>query len=240
VAVLLFDAWRRGVDASVAAQHPGPHAAGPHADGLITVDLRPIEDQLTDAVSDSAQEFSRQALTPDRRLLPWPPEANMPVGPDLAAGLISRLKLNTENVQAADQRCSQALQKLEREGLLVDPWFMPLPSEFPQEAVLLFGLIPMQWSVRTNAGERVYREIRIDAPLWSLSIDRVREGRRKPFTNWSLNIRGVSFIRSLLRRAALAYLGIEEQTRREESRSMLPPPADLDLDAPDEEDKKQE
>ena len=43
-----------------------------------------------------------------------------------------------------------------------------------EQGTWVVGFLPMQFSVRTERGEAVYKRIRVNAPLWSLEIERVR------------------------------------------------------------------
>ena len=123
-----------------------------------------------------------------------------------------------------DSRCHEVFDILEGRGLAIDPGFSVSP-----EIMVLIGLVPMQWSIRTPEGERVYREIRINAPLWGLSIDRVREGRKK-WTDWHFNFRGITFVRGLLRQFAENYLASEERIRIRNGQPTLPAPGRVTLD----------
>lgn len=138
--------------------------------------------------------------------------------------LFARLDIPQSLVSEVDSRCHVIFSLLERKGWAINPGFTVFP-----ELMVLFGLVPMQWSVRTPEGERVYREIRINAPLWSLNIDRIRDGKKK-WTDWQFNFRGISFIRGILQRFAEQYLASEEQARRLEGQPTLPAPNAVSLD----------
>jgi hypothetical protein len=136
--------------------------------------------------------------------------------------LFASLDIGEDYIRSVEERCREAFRILEDDGLIVDPGFLT------PELVLLFGLMPMQWSVRTPQGEKVYRRIRINAPLWTLEIDRRRDRRAK--TDWAFEFRGLAFVRNLMRTAAEQYLAAEDASRREHGRPRLRPPSELVLD----------
>ena len=43
--------------------------------------------------------------------------------------------------------------------------------------MILLGLIPLRWSVRTPKGQQVYQEIKVATGLWSLEIQK-KDGAR--------------------------------------------------------------
>ena len=78
--------------------------------------------------------------------------------------------------------------------------------------MVLAGLVPIRWSVRTPRGEDVYREIKIHAPFWDVRIQKRRQGRKK-WSDWDFNIRGLHVVKKVLRLLAEEYLETEEETR---------------------------
>jgi hypothetical protein len=96
---------------------------------------------------------------------------------------------------------------------VIDPAFTP-------ELVLLAGLSPMQFSVRTPKGERIYQEIKIDAPMWCLNI--YRSGTKdKPFTEVEFRFRGIEIVRKTVAAMATQYIEAEEKLRPSEGRPCL-------------------
>jgi hypothetical protein len=87
------------------------------------------------------------------------------------------LDTSPKDLQAAQSKTDDALTFLENAGLVIDPAFTP-------ELVLLAGLSPMQFSVRTPKGERIYQEIKIDAPMWCLNIYRGCT-KNRPLRKWN-------------------------------------------------------
>lgn len=140
------------------------------------------------------------------------------------SSLRSELQIGGEFIEKVDTRCWDTFETLERENLAVDPGFLLSP-----ELVVLFGLIPMQWSVRTAQGDSVYRRIKINAPFWSLSIDKTSRGDQLK-NDWHFEIRGINYVRSLLRTAAEQYLYGEDAARRSSHRPRLRTPQRLHLD----------
>jgi hypothetical protein len=59
--------------------------------------------------------------------------------------LRSALEIDADLINQAEERCSFGFETLERERLIIDPGFLVSPEWL----VLLLGLVPMQWSVRT-------------------------------------------------------------------------------------------
>jgi hypothetical protein len=102
---------------------------------------------------------------------------------------------------------------LEDEDLILDPAFTP-------ELMVLAGLIPMHFSVRTPKGERVYREIKVNAALWSLDITRGNKNGRL-YTDIEFRIRGIKIVRQVITAIATQYLESEEKIRRGKGRRVL-------------------
>jgi hypothetical protein len=146
--------------------------------------------------------------------------------------LFASLDVGDDYVRRVEARCQESFASLEEDRLIVDPGFLIAP-----ELVVLLGLVPMQWSVRTPQGENIYRRIRLDAPLWTLEIEKRKTGR--PRTDWEFHFRGLAFVRNLLRMAAEQYLASEDRSRREQGRPRLRRPTELMLDqAVDEGDER--
>lgn len=184
------------------------------------------EQRITAAIQEFASSQARfevanrswSLLSPDKiSNSPPNPLSYLRRGLDLSDGFIAE----------CDEHCQSVFETLERDDLAIDPGFSP-------ELVALCGLIPMQFSVRTERGEQTYRRLRLRAPLWSLEIDRVRKGRRAEY-NWDFQLRGVAFVRGALRRLAEQYLACEAAERRKNGQPTLPPPTNVHLDRTDEE-----
>jgi len=84
------------------------------------------------------------------------------------------LGVDARMLRAVDQRVLQTFRTLENEGLICDPAITGVGG-----LMVLLGLIPVRWSVRTPKGQGVYREIKVRAGLWTLDIQQKRVGRRK-------------------------------------------------------------
>jgi hypothetical protein len=136
--------------------------------------------------------------------------------------LMSRLEISDGLLNEVDEECLGIFQKLEQEGLAIDPGFTP-------ELMVLVGLVPMQFSVRTPQGEDVIRRISIKAPLWRLEIDRIKRGR-KMINDWQFEMRGVNFVRSVIKTLAEQYITSENEARQESKQPYLPAPDNIMLD----------
>jgi hypothetical protein len=106
--------------------------------------------------------------------------------------------------EAATQDVIRAAAFLDQEGLAVDPPFTP-------DLMVLAGLVPMHFSVRTPDGERLFREIKIDAALWSLALSR---GRRDgiPYTDVEFRFRGIEVVRNAISAIADQWLATQDRT----------------------------
>ena len=183
------------------------------------------EQRITNAVSEFATARAQSEVGNRSRSL-LSPESG-PDSPPLALSFLRRsLDISDEFVAECDAHCSEVFSTLERNDLAIDPGFSP-------ELVALCGLIPMQFSVRTERGEQTYRRFKIRAPLWTLDIDRVRKGRRIEY-DWDFQLRGVDFVRGTLRRLAEQYLASEASERMKTGQPTIPPPMSVNLDAVDE------
>jgi hypothetical protein len=132
--------------------------------------------------------------------------------PDTAV-FFRELDTSPKDLEAAQLKTDDALTFLENAGLVVDPAFTP-------ELVLLAGLSPMQFSVRTPKGERIYQEIKIDEPMWWLNIYR-GSTRDRPFTEVEFRFRGIEIVRKAIVAMATQYIESEEKLRRSEGRPCL-------------------
>src|SRR6266851_3857291 len=142
----------------------------------------------------------------------WPrPPGVPPTSPKERASIVGEYQTLRsefrENVQSPIPRKRVSENELlEDEGLTIDPAFTP-------ELMVLAGLIPIYFSVRTPKGERIYREIAINAPMWSLNIAREQENHR-PFTNIEFHFRRIEIVRKAITATATQYLESEASLRR--------------------------
>ena len=94
--------------------------------------------------------------------------------------------------------CELALQRLEEIGLIEDP---PWKTIGIGALAVLLGVIPVDFSVRTERGEHLVRTVEIEAPLWGY------QGTQDPeHNNWILHLRAVEFAGETLRELAERYL----------------------------------
>jgi hypothetical protein len=132
------------------------------------------------------------------------------------------LDASSEDMLIAKDKTEKAFAFLEQRGLVVDPAFAP-------GLMVLAGLFPMHFSIRTPMGERVYREIRINAPMWSL---RILRGRKKDrlYTDIELDIRGIDLVRTVLTAMATKFLDSEEALRLRRGQPVIRRPGPPKLD----------
>jgi hypothetical protein len=124
-----------------------------------------------------------------------------------------QLEVSSSEVTSAKQKLDDALNILERAGLVIDPACTP-------ELMVLIGLIPVHFSVRTHLGERIYREIKINAPSWCLNVSRGKLHDQQ-FTDIDFRFRGVDIIRRTITSLATQYLDAEDESRRKSGRPIL-------------------
>lgn len=150
----------------------------------------------------------------------WYPPAQSPDAE--SSTFFQELNISPIDLEVAQSKAREAFTFLEEEGLVVDPAFMP-------ELMVLAGLVPMHFSVRTPKGERVYREIKINAPLWSLDITRGSKGGQ-PHTDFEFRFRGIEIVRKAITAMATQYLESEEKIRRGKGQPVLRRKGAPDLD----------
>lgn len=165
---------------------------------------------------DRAEEFGERAAIRNAEFRPrsaagWYPPAQSPDAE--SSTFFQELDISPGDLEAAQSKTEEALGFLEEEGLAVDPAFTP-------ELMVLAGLVPMHFSVRTPKGERVYREIKVNAPLWSLDITRGSKNGR-PYTDVEFRFRGIEIVRKAITAMATHYLESEERVRRGEGQPVL-------------------
>jgi hypothetical protein len=172
--------------------------------------------EFADSLVERARQFSELAASRNAEFLPhlgsgWYPPAHSPDADSSA--FFQQLDIVPGDLEVAQEKTQEALTFLEDEGLVVDPAFMP-------ELMVLAGLIPMHFSVRTPKGERIYREIKINAPLWSLDITRGSKNGR-PLTDIEFRFRGIETVKKAITAMATQYLESEEKLRRGKGQPIL-------------------
>jgi hypothetical protein len=135
-----------------------------------------------------------------------------PRRPDMSA-FFRQLEVNPQQVSAARRKTAEALETLEKLSLVVDP-------ACTSALMVLVGLIPVHFSVRTQPGEGIYREMKINAPAWCLNVSRRRD-RGKTSTDLEFRFRGVDIIRKVITSLAAEYLDAEDGWRSERGRPLL-------------------
>lgn len=130
-----------------------------------------------------------------------------------SSAFFQELAISTMDLEAAGSKTKEALGFLEEQDLAIDPAFTP-------ELMVLVGLVPMQFSVRTPKGERIYREIKVNAPLWSLDISQGNKNGEN-FTDVEFRIRGIEIVRKAITAMATEYLESEEDNRRRKGQPVL-------------------
>jgi hypothetical protein len=163
-----------------------------------------------------AEEFGERAAVRNAEFRPrtaagWYPPAQSPDAE--SSTFFQELDISPADLEAAQSKTEEAVDFLEAEGLAVDPAFTP-------ELMVLAGLVPMHFSVRTPKGERVYREIKINAALWSLDVTRGTKNGR-PYTDVDFRLRGIEIVRKAITAMATHYLETEEKVRRNKGQPVL-------------------
>lgn len=143
----------------------------------------------------------------------------------LAQIIREQLKVQPDDMEASLSKTVEALTFLEDEGLAVDPAFTP-------EIMVLLGFVPMHFSVRTPRGDRVHRELKIDAPLWKFGIKWGTQHNRT-FRDVDFEFRGINFVRSALTTIATNYLEGENKARQRKGLPTLPRKGQPSLDEQD-------
>lgn len=136
--------------------------------------------------------------------------------------LLELFTATADDLGTASRAAEEALIDLENDGLVVDPGFT---GEF----MVLLGLIPMHFSVRTPKGERIYRRIRLNAPLWWMEISKGHKDG-KNYTDWEFKFRGITYVRAAIRAMAQEYFQAENSARRKRGRPVLPGKSAPDLE----------
>jgi hypothetical protein len=134
------------------------------------------------------------------------------------------LEVSERDFDIAQRITLDAFDFLEAENLVIDPAFVP-------GMMVLLGLLPMHFSVRTQKGERVYREIKINAPLWSANFTKgLKKGRQ--FTDVEFKVRGIEIVRRAITAIATQYLESEGHIRENAGHPVLKrnAPPELDVD----------
>jgi len=182
--------------------------------------------EFADSLVARSEEFAEQAALRNAEFRPgrapgWYPLAQSPDAE--SSTFFHELDISPGDLEIAHSKTVEALGFLEEEGLAVDPAFTP-------ELMVLAGLVPMHFSVRTPKGERVYREIKVNAPLWSLDITRARKNGR-PYTDVEFRFRGIEIVRKAITAMATHYLEAEEKVRRSNGQPVLRRKGSPELDS---------
>ncbi|SRR6266404_2010685 len=139
------------------------------------------------------------------------------------ASFLAQLNPSSDETGTAWSKTEKALAFLEEERLAIDP---VLTSTF----MVLSGLVPVRFSVRTPKGERVHKEYRVSAGYWSLDVTRgVNKG--KPFTDIDFKFRGLNLVRKVIASLAKEFVTAEDLQRTMDGKARLPrsPTPDLDV-----------
>jgi hypothetical protein len=103
-----------------------------------------------------------------------------------------------ETVESVRRECADALLQLEQMGLVEDP---PWKTIGAGALMVLLGVTPVDFSVRTKHGDAVVRRVKVEAPLWAY-----RALRTEQTESWQVNLRAVEFAGESLRIFAERYL----------------------------------
>jgi hypothetical protein len=110
-----------------------------------------------------------------------------------ASNLLLHFGIARNVLEEVDERTNKVLVSLEDAGLVRDPWTTGTAG-----LMVLVGLVPVRWSVRTPKGQDIYREIKIRAGLWTLDIKKRRKGKKK-WSDWDFNFKSFRTVRKLLK-----------------------------------------
>jgi hypothetical protein len=129
--------------------------------------------------------------------------------------IYERLGITTEELEEAAKRAKAAFIFLEMRELAVDPFYTP-------ELMVLLGFVPVHFSVRTKRGERVYREVKMNAPYLSAraSWEKSKSGKRE--FNFEYSIRLVQIVRAALNALGVTCAEQELIERERDSRPIVP------------------
>ncbi len=164
--------------------------------------------EFASSVEERARYFAEKAAVRNADFSPnlqggWYPPSHSPDAD--SSTFFQDLDITPADLDVAQDKTNEALAFLEQQGLAIDPAFTP-------EFMVLAGLVPMHFSVRTPKGERVYREIKVNAPLWSLDIVRGTRNAQR-YTDIEFKFRGIEIVRKAITAMATQYLESEEKVR---------------------------
>jgi hypothetical protein len=170
------------------------------------------------------EEFAEDNVREHETYMPADDVLNTPSGrPRISTALfLERINASGDETGTAWSRTEQALAFLENEDLAIDP-------VLTGALMVLAGLVPVRFSVRTPKGERVNKQYRWGALYWSLDI---KKGNKTgtPFTDIDFNFRGVHAVKNSLLSLAKDFVASEEGQRTARGKKILPRPPDLDFD----------
>jgi hypothetical protein len=178
-------------------------------------DLRMLAWTTQETMSSEEGTMMRELLWPERRAA-------------VTKELAEVLRIDSDSIREFDDAAIRAFNILEEQRLIVDPAITATTG-----IMVLLGLMPVRWSVRTPKGQEVYREIKVHAGLWSLNIQKRRRGGKK-FVDWSFDARGVNIIRKLLLEFAKEYVEGEHQLASRQGRPTTKTPDEFTIDPEDE------
>jgi len=163
--------------------------------------------EYADSLLDNAKRFGRYAALHPPEFTPYNDrKEGERVGQSDTISFFNQIETGPRNLEIAVRKTRDALDFLEQEGLAIDPAFAP-------GLMVLTGLIPVHFSIRTPKGQRIYKEICVNAPYWSLKIARGRN-EDGPFNDVDFRFRGIEIVKKAITAMATQYLDSEEEGRR--------------------------
>jgi DNA-binding transcriptional LysR family regulator len=129
--------------------------------------------------------------------------------------IYERLGITTEDLEEAAQRTRAAFIFLEDRRLAVDPFYTP-------ELMVLLGFVPVHFSVRTERGERVYRELKINAPYLTARASWEKGQSGKQAFKFEYSIRLVQIVRAALNGLGVTCAEQELVEREAHGRPIVP------------------
>jgi|ERR1700691_1410890 len=175
-----------------------------------------------DTLFEEAISFGRSAALQHPQFTQYEGEADEVAEVPDTSSFFRQIDVGPRNTEVALRKTDSALTFLEDEGLAIDPAFAP-------GLMVLTGLIPVHFSIRTPKGQRIYKEICINAPYWSLKVARGRNNDGH-FNDVDFRFRGIEIVKKAITAMATQYLESEEDRRRRSGKAVIRRPHGPQLD----------
>lgn len=113
--------------------------------------------EYADSLLESARNFGRYAAQRPPEFMPYDDRKDVrgeKPGHADTINFFNQIETGPRNLEMAVRKTREALAFLEHEGLAIDPAFAP-------GLMVLTGLIPVHFSIRTPKGQRIYKEFSV-------------------------------------------------------------------------------